>query len=414
MNLKTQLKNYAELLVSHGLNIQEGQILNISTEVINRDFALLVAEAAYRRGAKYVNLDLADTRLVRLRVLSNKEEDLRYVPSYLAVKYDELLDSAAANLKILGSEDPDLLADLDPKKMNTMLIEQRLALKRFYDEGIGKSKVHWTVAAAATPKWGARIFPKLGEKEAHLKLWQEILKAVRADKGNCAELWKEQNVALHRRAKKFTKLGIKELHFSGPGTDLIVGLSKKAVFKGGTDTGPRGVEFEPNIPTEEVFTTPDFRETNGRVKTTRPFLINGRLIKGLELEFKNGEIVSFSASEGEDTFREYISSDEGAKRLGEVALVGTDSPIYKSGIIFEEILFDENAACHIAIGMAYKFCLAGGPAMNKEELESHGCNESSVHTDMMISSEEVDVLARTYSGEEVIIINKGSWQADFK
>lgn len=414
MNFEAQLKNYAKLLVSHGLNVQEGQILNISAESINRDFALLVAEAAYARGAKYVNLDLADARLVRLRVLSKGMEDLRYVPSYLSVKYDELLDTTAANLKILGSEDPDLLADLDPKKMNTMLIEQRLALKRFYDDGIGKSKVHWTVAAAATPKWGARIFPKLSEKEAYARLWQEILKAVRADKENCTDLWKTHNVALHSRAKKFTELKIKELHFKGPGTDLIVGLSTRAVFKGGTDVSPRGVEFEPNIPTEEVFTTPDFRETNGRVKTTRPFLINGRLIKNLELEFKNGEIVSFSASEGEETFREYISSDEGAKRLGEVALVGVDSPIYQSGIIFEEILFDENAACHIAIGMAYKFCLSGGPEMSKEGLESYGCNESSVHTDMMISSKKVDVLARTYSGEEIVLISKGSWCPDFK
>lgn len=414
MDFSGALKNYANLLVSYALNIQEGQILNISTEAINRDFALLVAEAAYQRGAKYVNLDLSDLRLTRLRVLSKNEDDLRYVPSYLSIKYDELLDNTAANLKILGSEDPDLLSDLDPKKVNTMMIAQRLALKRFYDEGIGKSKVHWTVAAVSTPKWARRIFPELSETEAQQRLWDEILKAVRADKENCLELWKEHNLALQRRAKKFTELKIKELHFKGPGTDLRVGLSKKAIFKGGTDISPRGVEFEPNIPTEEVFTTPDFRRTNGKVRATRPFLINGRLIEGLELEFKDGEIVSFSATEGEKTFREYISSDEGAKRLGEVALVGIDSPIYQSGIIFEEILFDENAACHIAVGMAYKFCLAGGPEMEKEELQSLGCNESSVHTDMMISSDQIDVIARTYAGEEIVLITKGSWQQEFK
>lgn len=409
MQFKEQLKNYADLIVSHGLNVQKGQLVNISTEAINRDFALLVVEAAYKRGARYVNLDLSDQRVIRTRVLESSDQDLKYVPSYLGKKYDELLDESAANLKILGSEDPDILSDLDASKVNAMLTQQRLALKRFYEEGIGKSKVHWTVAAAATPKWGKRLFPDLSDEEAHKKLWLEILKATRADKENCLELWKEHNTALHTRAKKLTELKIKELHFSGPGTDLIVGLSNKAIFKGGTDTGPRGVEFEPNIPTEEVFTTPDYRVTSGKVRATRPFLINGKLIEGLEIEFKNGEVSSFSAKSGEDTFREYIASDEGAKRLGEVALVGIDSPIYQSGIIFEEILFDENAACHIAVGMAYRFCLEGGPDMKEKELEEIGCNESSVHTDMMISSKEVDVIATTYGGEKIQIIKSGSW-----
>ena len=202
---------------------------------------------------------------------------------------------------------------------------------------------------------------------------------------------------------------IKELHFTGKGTDLTVGLSENAIFKGGTDESPRGVPFEPNIPTEEVFTTPDYRVTRGRVQTTRPFLINGKLITDLSLEFTDGEISSFSATNGEDTFREYINSDEGSKRLGEVALVGVDSPVYQSGLVYQEILFDENAACHIAVGSAYKFCIDGGDTMTKEELTAIGCNESTVHTDMMISSEEVDVTAKTYSGETVELIKAGKW-----
>ncbi|OVE79817.1 hypothetical protein BVY02_02215 [bacterium J17] len=403
------LERYANLLVSHGLNVQEGQVVNISTEAIHRDFAVLVAKEAYKKGAKLVSVILGDQRLERLRILHSKEEDLSYVPAYVPVKYKELVDETAANLKIIGSENPECIADLDAKRVNTVRMGQRMALKYFYDEGIGKSKVHWTVAAAATPEWGRKVFPDLDGFEACEKLWKAIFSVCRADKENCLELWKEHNDALHTRAASLNEMSIEELHFVGPGTDLKVYLSEKAVFKGGGDLGPRGVEFEPNIPTEEVFTTPDYRKTAGQVRTTRPFVINGKLVKGLTLEFKDGEITAFEAEEGEDTFREYISSDEGAKRLGEVALVGTDSPVFQSGLLFREILFDENAACHIAVGSAYKFCLADGDTMSKEDLESIGCNESSAHTDMMISSDEVDVKAKTYSGEEFLLIEKGAW-----
>ncbi len=202
---------------------------------------------------------------------------------------------------------------------------------------------------------------------------------------------------------------IRQLHFTGPGTDLKVGLSEKALFKGGSDSGPSGAHFEPNIPTEEVFTTPDARMTEGTARATRPFYINGRLIEGLEMKFSGGVLVDFSAKEGEETFREYVSSDEGAKRLGEVALVGTDSPIFASGLVFQEILFDENAACHIAVGSAYKTCIEGGEDLSEEALAAIGCNESTVHTDMMISSEEVDVSAITYDGVEKPLIKSGAW-----
>ncbi|MCB0343641.1 MAG: aminopeptidase [Bdellovibrionales bacterium] len=411
MTFDEKLRNYAELLVAHGLNVQSGQVVNISSEAIHRDFSYAVAEAAYARGAKHVNIDLMEPRLARLRIEKSSEEDLAYVPKYLSVKYRDLVDQTAANIKIIGSENPDILADLDPKRVNTVRLNQHLAVKYFYDEGIGKSKVHWTVAAAATPRWGQKVFPKLGAEEACAKLWDEIFRICRADKPNCLELWREHNDTLQARAKKLTDLKIKQLHFTGPGTDLYVGLSQKAKFKGGGDMSPRKVEFEPNVPTEEVFTTPDCRETHGKVRATRPFLINGKLITDLELEFNAGKISSFSASEGEETFREYIRSDENADRLGEVALVGIDSPVFQSGLVFQEILFDENAACHIAVGSAYKFCLEGGDSMSKEELEAVGCNDSTVHTDMMISSEEVNVSAQTYNGEQIALIENGKWAA---
>ena len=410
MDFNEKLEVYAELIVKHGLNVQKGQSVYINSEIIHRDFVYKIAEQAYKVGAKYVHLDFIEPKLTRLRILeSKKEEDLNFVPKHIPSKYDEMLDDCAASLRILGSEDPDVLSDLDPKKVNNLQLSYRKSLKRYYEEGVGKSKVHWSIAAASTPAWGKKVYPEMSPENACDALWEDIFKICRADKPNCLELWKEHNTVLHNRSKYLNDLAIKELHFTGPGTDLKVGLSEKAIFKGGGDKGPFGVEYEPNIPTEECFTTPDYRKTNGCLQATRPFLINGKLIKDLTIEFKDGVISNFDAKEGKETFAEYISSDVGAKRLGEVALVGIDSPIYQSGRIFEEILFDENAACHVAVGFAYRFCIDGGDKMTPEELESVGCNDSHVHTDMMISSEQVDVTAVGYSGEKTELIKAGQW-----
>lgn len=408
---ETCLERYAELLVTHGVNVQPGQWLNIGAEPIHRDFALRVAQKAYERGARFVSVQLDDPRLSRLRMEhSQREDDLEFVPGYVTHKYRELVDEACANLRIIGMEDPDVLVGVDAKKLNRARVARYQAMKYFYDEGIGKSRVHWTVAAAATPAWANKLFPDLDAEAATAKLWEAIFQVTRADQDDCLAQWDAHNQTLHRRAKALTELGVAELRFTGPGTDLVVGLSEKAVFRGGGDIGPREVMFEPNIPTEEVFTTPDYRLTRGKVATTRPFLINGTMVEGLTVEFgEGGEISSFSAQGGEEVFREYIASDEGASRLGEVALVGVDSPVYQSGVVFREILFDENAACHIAVGSAYKFCLDGGESMGEDELKALGCNESSAHTDMMISSEAVDVTAKTHAGDEVPLIAKGRW-----
>jgi len=414
MDFDEQLKLYAELIVKHGANVQKGQDVYVTGEVYHRDFIQLIVETAYQAGAGIVVTDLIDPYHAKTRFIESLSDDyLARVPEFIPYRADQMISDKAATIRILGSEEPDLLADLDPEKVNKQQLSVRKRLKNFYDEGIGHSKVQWTIASAATPKWAEKVFPELNGSEANEMLWKDILAICRADQPDCLELWKKHNDTLHMRAKKLTDLNIESLHFTGPGTDLMVGLSDKAIFIGGGSKGPRGVEFEPNLPTEEVFTTPNCHKTTGYAKTTRPFLINGKMIRGLKLEFQDGAIVKFSAEEGEDTFREYISSDEGAKRLGEVALVGVDSPIYQTGRIYEEILFDENAACHIAVGFAYHFCVDGSADMTLDELHEVGCNSSAVHTDMMISSEEVHVKGRLTSGVEVSLINKGRWVDEF-
>lgn len=409
MDIETQLDNYANLIVKYGLNVQAGQLVNIGAEAIHKDFVLRVAKLAYMAGASFVNVDLADIRLTRLRVLYSDEANLGFVPRFYNTKYNDMVEECSANLKILGSEDPDILLGLDPKKINDVRRGFYESAKHFYAEGVGKSRVHWTIAGAATPVWAKKVFPDLAQDEAYDRLWSYILKTCRADSENCISDWVEHDAKLHKRATMLNELRISNLHFVGPGTDLYVGLTDKAIFKGGRDISPRGVVFEPNLPTEEVFTTPDWRMTNGKVKATRPFLINGTLIKDWIGEFKDGELVSFDTSNGRAVFEEYINSDAGGRRLGEVALVGVDSPVYQSGVVFQEILYDENAACHFAIGSAYKFCLQNGEDITASEVDSLGCNESSIHTDIMISDGCTNVTAKTLNGQAIQLIENGRW-----
>jgi aminopeptidase len=414
MNRDLLLDRYATLLVKHGANVQPGQLVNISSEAVHRDLAYRIAREAYRAGASNVMLDLTEPRLQRFKLDTVKDEHVSLVPRCISAKYEQILEEGGATIKLIGPEFPLLLAGVPPKRVNDERLAFYNAVKSFYQEGIGKSKVHWTIGAAATPSWGARVFPELSTERAEEALWQAIFSIARVDQEDFLDVWQRHDQTLHRRGKLLNQCRIKTLHFTGPGTDLRVGLSERAKFKGGTDNGPTGKPFGPNIPTEENFTTPDCRRTEGTVRATRPFLVNGVLVEGLSLTFKAGAVESFSATSGADSFREYINSDPGAKFLGEVALVGTDSPVFQSGRVFEEILFDENAACHIAVGSAYKFCIDGGDSMNSDELKAIGCNESSVHTDMMISNEEVTVVAELYQGGTLTIIKDGAWQGEFR
>lgn len=407
------LERYAQLLVRWGANVQPGQLVNISAEVVHRDLVYRVAQEAYRAGASAVMLDLIEPRLQRFKLETVKDEYVSLTPKHVPAKYQQIVDDQGAQIKIIGPEYPMLLAGLDPKRVNDERKAFYTAVRSFYEEGIGRSRVHWTIGAAATPGWGARIFPDLAPQEAEDALWSNIFSITRVAHEDFMELWRVHDETLHRRSQGLNALGIKSLRFTGPGTDLVVGLSERARFKGGSDRGPTGASFSPNLPTEECYTTPDWRETEGTVRTTRPFLINGVLIRDLVLHFSHGEIVSFEATAGAEVFREYISSDPGARRLGEVALVGIDSPVFKSGKVFEEILYDENAACHIAIGFAYKNCLDRFQTITKDELDAIGYNESIVHTDMMISDENVSVEAELRSGGKMQLISCGEWQGDF-
>lgn len=409
MDLDRALDRYAELLVVRGANVQPGQTLQLTCDAEVRDFAVRIVEAAYERGARIVQLDLVDERSSRARISRCREEFLDFIPRHVPVRFDELVEDQGATIRLVGSEDPDCLSGLDPMRSNRSRLAGHRAAKRFYEEGIGLSQVQWTVAAAATAGWGRKLFPGTEDEVARRSLWESLLKIARADREDCLEAWDQHNKILTERGQALDGLSLDQLRFQGPGTDLTVGLSTRSRFEGGSAKAARGVDFIPNIPTEEVFTTPDWRRTSGTARVTRPFLVNGTLVEELTARFEDGVLVEHQAKSGGDVFEAYIDSDEGARRLGEVALVGTDSPIFQSQLVFGEILLDENAACHIAVGNAYKSCLAGSEKLDESELEAVGFNKSSAHTDMMISDETVDVIGIDSQGREITILEKGAW-----
>lgn len=408
--LAPAIERYLDLGLRFGTNLQPGQDLEIICERPHLDLARKVAESGYKMGARYISVTLIDPWLEKLRAdLCQRAGDLDYAPSWLEGRFDYHVENQTARLFLDGEEDPDVLSKCDPERLAHIAASIKPLRKRYDAEGINQSKVHWSVLGIPTDKWAKEVFPDLETDEARAALWSALISVCRVDSDDWIQRWTEHDARLRERCAMLNELGIDTLHFTGPGTDLKVGLLDRSIFCGGSQMSDRGVSFWPNIPTEEVYTSPDYRKTEGIVATTRPFLLNGTFIKGLKLTFSGGEIVDFDAEEGKEAFAAYIEIDAGAKRVGEVALVGIDSPIYQTGLLFHNTLYDENAACHIAIGSSYGNCIAGSSSMTPEQLLELGANDSAVHDDIMISSEEVSVTAATRDGREVPLLLAGRW-----
>lgn len=409
MSFEQQLRAYARVLVRIGMNVQEGQIVRPSGEIAHRELLYLIAEESYEAGARFVDVMAVEPRLGPIRVRHQPDRDLVFSPSYMSARGRELVQRDAAILSLVGKESPDLYDELNPQRVQRYMIAQQKTSRYLRQKGILPGRIAWTVAAAATPAWAKKVFPEQDESAATALLWECIFRFARADATDPLAAWKEHLEQLNTRSQLLNELAIETLHFSGGGIDLSVGLSPRAIFIGGSKENALGVPFVANIPTEEIFSTPDWRKTEGVVRSTRPFSVNQQKVSNLEVEFEKGEVVRFSANEGEETFAEFLKSDTGSKRLGEVSLVSCESPIYQSGLVFEEILFDENAACHIAFGAAYPMCIEGSENMSPEDLAKVGFNTSIQHNDMMISSESTNVEAILRSGCTIPIITKGKW-----
>ncbi len=401
------LYNYAKLTVEIGVNIQENQTLFISSPIECADFARLLTKHAYKKGAKDVHLNWYDDEISLMRYMNAPYEVFTTFPKWQVDKMETFVDEGAAFISIAAS-DPELLKDVDPKKIAESEKTKGLALKNYMSRMMA-DEVCWCVVSAPTKGWAKKVFKDAPEDEAVDKLWNAIFKTVRADQDDVIAAWQSHLDNLERRVNFLNERQFKTLHYIAEGTDLTIELPEGHIWCGGGGYSQSDIYFVANIPTEEVFTLPHKMGVNGTVRNTMPLNYNGNLIDGFTLTFKDGKVVDFSAEQGYDILKGLLETDEGSVYLGEVALVPYDSPISNLDITFYNTLFDENASCHLALGAAYPTCLQGGTSMDREELKAAGVNDSTVHEDFMVGSKDLDIIGITKAGEEVQIFKDGNW-----
>ncbi len=407
-NFNHMLDEYAKLCVKVGINLQKGQPLVINSPVEGAEFVRLVAKHAYAAGAKQVHVNWNDETLTKLKYENAPMEVFENFPKWYADGLEEFAKDGAGYLSIY-SEDPELLKEIDPKKIAANNKAASTALKKFRKYTMNNIN-SWCVVSIPTKGWAKRVFPDVSEEEAMEKLWDAIFKATRMDLEDPIKAWEDHVKNTEEKVKFLNEKKFKKLYYkSSNGTDLEIELPEGHIWAGGGDYNSKGIFFVANMPTEEVFTMPLRTGVNGVVYSTKPLNYGGNLIDDFKLKFKDGKVVDFEAERGYEVLKDLFALDEGAKHLGEVALVPYDSPISNSNIIFLNTLFDENASCHLAFGKAYPTNIEGGENMTDEELEKAGVNDSLTHVDFMVGSKDLSIIGETKDGEKVQIFENGNW-----
>ena len=407
LSFEDKLDRLAQVAVHSGLGLASGQSLVMTATLEAVPLVRRITEHAYRAGATLVTTLLSDEEATLLRFRHGAEASFDAAPAWLYDGMAAAYRSGAARLAIAGGN-PALLSKEDPEKVS----RANRATSRAYRpalELITKHAINWTIVACATPAWAKTVFPDLPEAEAVTRLWDAIFAASRVDRPDPVAAWKEHDAKLHARAALLNQKRYAALHFRGPGTDLRVGLSDGHLWLGGGMNAANGRYCIPNMPTEEVFTTPHKDRVDGHVTSTKPLSHQGTMIEKIAVRFEGGKVVEAHAAQGEEVLQRMIDTDAGARRLGEVALVPHSSPIAASGLLFNSTLFDENAACHIALGQAYSSCLQGGDHATPAELAARGANESLIHVDWMIGSGRIDVDGITAAGSAEPVMRQGEW-----
>lgn len=413
-NYKEKLQQYAELLVKVGMNVQPKQPVFIRSSVETLELTHLIVEEAYRCGASDVRVVYSDPTLKRLKF---ENESVEHFANHEIKSYDvearmDYVKRGAANLALI-SEDPDLMDGIDSQKLQAFQQQNARAFKG-YMESVQKNQFPWVVAAFPSKAWANRVYPELSVEEAYIKFIDEVFDIVRIDGNDPVENWRQHIANLSVYAQKLQQKNYHALHYVSEGTDLTVGLAKNHIWEDATSyVNGKEQAFIANIPTEEVFTAPDRNRVDGYVTNKLPLSYNGTIIDQFKLMFKDGEIIDFSAEKGEAVLKDLINTDEGSRRLGEVALVPDDSPISNRNTIFYNTLFDENAACHLAIGSAYAFNIQGGTEMTVEEKIASGLNDSNVHVDFMIGSSDLTIYGIFEDGSKELVFENGNWASTF-
>jgi aminopeptidase len=392
-----RIDRYAELAVRVGANVQPGQLVDVVARVEHAEVARAVAREAYKAGARYVDVYYSDQHIRRALIEGAPDEVLSWTPPWLLERAKEVGEERAAVVALTGDAEPNLLADLPGERVGKA---RMLELADENNRQINEQLNNWTVIGVPNAGWAAQMF---GEPDLE-RLWELVEFAVRLDEADPVAAWRAHVERIGNRARALNELQVDEIRFTGPGTDLRVGLLPESRWQGCESLTADGIPYVANMPTEEVFTTPDLRRAEGHVRSTRPLSIYGRVVRGLEVTFEGGKIVDVRAEEGADVIQAQLGTDENASHLGEIALVDGTSRIGQTGVTFFETLFDENATCHVAYGGAYAEAVEGGLI--------EGVNVSNVHTDFMVGGPEVDVDAVMRDGRVVPLLRNDVWQLD--
>lgn len=402
-----KLDRLAQVAVKVGLNLQEGQDLFLTAPLAALPLVRRIAEHAYKAGAGLVTPIFSDEELTLARYRFGKDGSFDRAANWLHEGAAKAFAANTARLAIVG-DDPMLLSAQDPGKVARANKANSIAYQPALEK-IANFDINWNIVAFPGAAWARQVFKDDAEEIAVARLAEAIFAASRVDRDDPVAAWAAHNAVLAQRTKWLNGQRFSALHFTGPGTDLTVGLADGHEWQGGASTAKNGVTCNANIPTEEVFTTPHARRVEGHVSSTKPLSYQGTLIDDIQVRFAEGRIVEAKASRGEEVLNRVLDTDEGARRLGEVALVPNSSPISQSGILFYNTLFDENASCHIALGQCYSKCFVGGSKLTPEEIAAQGGNKSLIHIDWMIGSGEVDIDGIKPDGSRVAVFRKGEW-----
>ncbi len=402
-----EIDRLAEIAIKVGVRLAEGQDLVMTAPVAALPLVRRITEEAYKAGAGLVTVLLNDENIALSRYRFGHDLSFDRAPGWLYEGMGKAFGNNAARLAISG-ENPMLLSDQDPAKIARANRANSLAYKPAL-ERISGFDINWSIVSYPTASWARTVFPDDQEEMAVAKLAHAVFAASRVDRDDPVGAWAEHNAVLRKKSGWLNDMNFAALHYSGPGTDLTVGLADGHHWAGGEATARNGITCNANIPTEEVFTTPHAQKVSGHVAATKPLSHQGTLIENISVKFEAGRIVEAHATRGEDVFNRLLDTDEGSRRIGEVALVPHSSPISQSGILFYNTLFDENAACHIALGQCYAKAFRDGTKMTPDQIKAQGGNSSLIHVDWMIGSDQVDIDGITADGTRVPVFRKGEW-----
>ena len=406
-NFNENLEKYARLIVETGVSVKKDHTVVLQINVDQAPLARLITKEAYQSGAAEVIVQWTDD-VIQKEFLSHAANDrLEQIPQYKIDQTDDWVAKGASRISVVSS-DPEAFAGIDSDRVATFQAASGKALMNLR-KATQANKVSWTVVAAAGKQWAAKVFPDLPEEEQVDALWDQIFKTTRVHEEDPILAWEKHDETLAQKAAELNKEQFSALHYTAPGTDIIIGLPKNHLWEGAGSYNARGEKFMANMPTEEVFTAPDYRRINGYISSTKPLSYAGTTISGMTFTFKDGKVIDFSAEQGQDVLAKLLDTDEGARSLGEVALVPDPSPISQSGIIFYNTLFDENASNHLALGAAYAFSVEGGTEMTDEELAEAGLNRSQTHVDFMVGSDKMNIDGIREDGSTVPVFRNGNW-----